>query len=83
MDVVGGGTSWTVTLRFDPADRRAVTAAREEARGIGAVVLVLGADEDVLAPAAVPDIERGVIRLSQLEKPEAWDTVERISSSER
>lgn len=80
MDLVGGGTSWTVTLRFDPRDRQAVVATREDARGMGAFVVLLDSDEQVLAAAAVPDVGRGVIRLSQLDKREAWRTVERLAA---
>lgn len=78
MDLADGGTSWTVSLRLDPADRPGLRAAREDARASGAMVLVLDGRGDVLLAATVTDAEGAVIRLAGLAKPEAWDTVERV-----
>jgi hypothetical protein len=80
MDVAGGGTSWTVTARLARQDAGALRRLAALARGSGALVLVLDRTGDVLLPAAVTDIERGVISLSLLTKPEAWDLVERIAA---
>ena len=80
MDVADGGTSWTVTLRFDRAGRRGLAEVRERARASGAMVLVLDEADELLLSASVPHAEEGAIALTQLAKPEAWNTVERLAA---
>lgn len=80
MDLVGGGTSWTVTVRLARQDTGHLRRLGREARSSGALVLVLDEAGDVLLPVPVTDLDGGVISLSQLAKPDAWDLVERLGS---
>jgi hypothetical protein len=81
MDLAGGGTSWTVTARLAREDARDLRRLRALARSSGALVLVLDPAGDALLAVPVTDLERGVISLSQLGKPEAWSLVERIADA--
>lgn len=80
MDLAGGGTSWTVTVRLAREATGPLRRLGREARSSGALVLVLDEAGDVLLPVPVTDLDGGVISLSQLSKPEAWDLVERIAT---
>ena len=62
MILRGGGTSWSA--RFELGDAAALRTTRAEARGVGAAVLVVGADRRVLVMAGVPDVGAGRIELS-------------------
>ena len=63
--------SWTAEIRFDPASRTAVTAARDAAAGLGGLVLVTVGD-DVLIAVRPDAIRPAAARFFGLEKPEAW-----------
>ena len=70
-----GHGDWTTTFRFDGASRRAVTSAASTAAGVGGVLLVMTPARQVLLVARPADVDREVIRLTQLSKPEAWRLV--------
>lgn len=70
-----GHGDWTATFRFDRASRRAVTAAASTAAGVGGVLLVLTPDRRVLLAVRPTEVDRSVIRLTKLAKPEAWQLV--------
>ena len=78
MDPDDGNTSWTTTIRFDPDDRRVVSDAFTLATATGAVVLLLGEDQEVLLPSPVTEYDGRRIVLENLTKPEAWELVERF-----
>ena len=76
MDLVGGGTSWTVTVRFGPDDRASLHRVREQARRTGAAVVVLGPARQVLVAADVTRVEGRTISVPSLHQPVAWRLVE-------
>jgi len=76
MDLVGGGTSWTVTVRFGPDDRGRLHRVREQARESGAAVLVLGPTRQVLMAADVTRVRGRAISMPSLAQPVAWRLVE-------
>ena len=79
MDPSNGNTAWTATVSFSPETAGRLRAFRELARETGAMVLVLTAAREVLLMAPVPRIEGRRLTYPGLEKPEAWDLVERIA----
>ncbi len=81
MDPANGNTDWTATVTFSPESTGTLRELREQARGSGATVLVLDEAGDVLLMAPVPRIEGRRLTYPGLEKPEAWDLVERIAGT--
>jgi hypothetical protein len=71
-------TSWVADVRFDPASRTAVGAARDAAAGLGGLVLVCVADRVLLAVRPA-DLRPAVAHYFGLEKPEAWAIADRFS----
>lgn len=69
-------TSWTTLLRFDAASRSALVEATHSAASVGGMVLVMTADRHVLLAAPYPQVAGRTIRLTDLDKPEAWHLVE-------
>lgn len=76
MHLVGGGTSWTATVRFGPDDRASLHRVREQARRTGAAVVVLGPARQVLVAADVTQVEGRTISVPSLHQPVAWRLVE-------
>ncbi len=75
-------TSWGTTVRLSADSRDVVRRVREQAAGLGGVVLVT-VDDDVVMVAAPPEISpRRIARLG-LEKAEAWALVEAFSRSKQ
>jgi hypothetical protein len=64
-------TSWTAEIRFHPASRTAVGAARDSAAGLGGVVLLTVGDR-VLMAVRPDQLKPAAARFFGLEKPEAW-----------
>ena len=72
-------TSWTTTVRFDPASRQALTQAHDQAQGFGGVVLVMsGGPEDakVLVVANPQETKGKRLDFLGLRKAEAWAIVD-------
>ena len=67
-----GHADWTTTFRFDGASHRAVRTTASTAAGVGGVLLVMTPDRRVLLAVRSTEVDRGVIHLTQLAKPEAW-----------
>ncbi|MFC6041826.1 hypothetical protein [Nocardioides hankookensis] len=68
-------TSWQTTVRFTTGSRVVMRQVREEAAGLGGVVLVTVGDTVVMV-ATPPEISPGRIVRLGLEKAEAWSLVD-------
>jgi len=81
MDPADGNTEWTATVTFAPESAGRLRDFRELASSSGSLVLVLDTAGEVLLIAPVPRIEGRRLTYTGLEKPEAWDLVERIAGT--
>ncbi len=76
-------TSWTTTVRFSPGSGPQLTAAQDQAAGIGGVVLVMSGDRDdrqVLAIAKPQEMQGKRLNFLGLEKAEAWAIVDAFAA---
>ena len=76
-----GHTAWDTVVRFRSV--RAPRLATEQAAGMGGVVLVVAADDRVLAAVPPLDLAAGKAQFLGLEKAEAWALVEAFSRSKQ
>ena len=70
-------------MRLDPASRRALTQARDQAQGFGGVVLVMASDPDdakVLVVANPQEIQGKRLDFLGREKAEAWAIVDAFAA---